>query len=86
MKIKQAVILIVVIVALAGAGIFAYKSFGSSISNVPATQESKAIILPYGSKLDFDKVDKYNQTGRQAENPTVNPAEIGSQLNGIISQ
>ncbi len=86
MKIKQTIILIVIVVALAGAGVFAYMTFGSPVAEVPATQETKAIILPHGNNLDFDDVNKFNETGRQFQYPVTLQSDIGLQLNEIISQ
>lgn len=88
MRSKQIILLIVIIVALAGAGTFAYLSFSGSTSTTPAEGETqtKGIILPHGNSLNFDKVNKFNETGRTFQYPAATPAETGLQLNEIISQ
>lgn len=88
MKIKQTIFIIIVIAALAGAGVFAYMSFagGDKSASVTAEVVPTAIILPHGSTLDFEKINKFNETGREFQYPKSTPIDIGLQLNEIISQ
>lgn len=85
-KNKQIIVLIVVIVALAVAGVFAYKAVTSSSSSTDtATAVPKSLILPNGSKLDFEKVQEFNKKQKLFPYPEVNTAEIGKQLNQIVT-
>lgn len=91
MNSKKIILVIIVIAALAGAGVFAYLSFSGSSSTVQTAPSSNTVsatdsILPYGTKLDFGKVNKFNETGRAFQYPAVTPADTGLQLNEIISQ
>lgn len=90
MKMKQNILLIIIIAALAGAGVFAYLSFFKKTTEAPivdnALSSSKGNILPHGTDLNFEKVNKFNQTGTQFSYPQATPADIGSPLNDIISQ
>ncbi len=89
MKIKQIILIIVIIAAVAGAGVFAYMMFGKEAinPNVTAKNNTARIILPHGTKLDFAKVDKFNPTGKLFNYPVVDQAtEIGQPLNDIIRQ
>ncbi len=83
---KQIIILIIVIVALTVAGVFAYKVVTSSSSGSDtATTVPKSLILPNGSKLDFEKVQEFNKKQKLYPYPQVNTAEIGKQLNQIVT-
>ncbi len=88
MRLKQIIIIIIVIIALAGAGIFAYLGFMSDSNAVIAPEDAatKNSVLPHGTSLNFDKVNKFNETGRQFQYPVVTPAETGLQLNEIMQQ
>lgn len=88
MKLKQIILIVIVIAALAGAGVFIYLSFSGSTT--PSASSGTAIvnspILPNGNKLNFDKINKFNQTGHTFQYPTVGAADTGLGLNDIISQ
>lgn len=87
---KNIILIVVVIIALAGAGVFAYISFfGSSTASSPtATGQTVGVgtILPYGKSLNFETVNKFNETGRLFQYPEVTPADAGLLLSEIISQ
>ena len=85
MRIKQIILIIVVIAALAGAGVFGYMSINSKATG-GVVPKKKGTILPHGNTLDFKPIDKFNQTGQLFNYPVVAPAEIGSDLNEIISK
>jgi flagellar basal body-associated protein FliL len=82
---KQIIILVVVIVVLAVAGVFGYKAMTGSSSTETATAVPKSLILPNGSKLDFEKVQEFNKKQKLFPYPEVNTAEIGKQLNQIVT-
>jgi hypothetical protein len=84
MKIKQIILIIIVIAALAGAGVFGYMSVKGKSTGT--TKKKTGTILPHGNNLDFGTVDKFNETGRQFEYPATTPADLGQPLNEIISQ
>ena len=91
MNSKKIILVIIVIAALAGAGVFVYLTFNGSTSIVPIVATPTPVtaansILPYGTKLDFDTINKFNETGRKFQYPTVTTADTGLQLNEIISQ
>ena len=89
MKLKKLLILIIIVVTLGGAGVFAYMSLsetGTSAEVAATNEQAKAIILPHGSDLNFDNINKFNQTGKTFQYPAVTPADIGPELNAIISQ
>ncbi len=89
MKNKNLILILVIIVALAGAGVFAYISFfGSSTATTPTTNQTvgAGTILPYGKSLNFETVNKFNETGRMFPYPEVTPADAGLMLSEIISQ
>lgn len=77
---KQTILLIIIVIALAGAGVFGYmalnKSGGGSVAAAPASATSQ--ILPMGSALKFDTVQKYNKDSRLFDYPVVSPGEIGT--------
>lgn len=87
MQSKQIILIVIIVAALAGAGVFLYLSF-SGKGTPTGTNQPAAIspILPHGTSLNFDKVNKFNQTGRTFQYPTVNPGETGPALNDIITQ
>lgn len=93
MNTKKIILIIIIVGALAGAGVFAYISMTGSgttpgaaslTATTPAT--TAGAILPYGTELNFEKINKFNETGRTFEYPSVTPADTGLQLNEIISQ
>lgn len=89
MKLKQIISIVIVIAALAGAGVFAYMSLKSEVdtaTQATSSEQQTAIILPHGNELNFDQVNKYNQTGQQFQYPQTTAADTGLQLNEIISQ
>lgn len=89
MTIKKLLILIIVVVTLGGAGVFAYMSLsetGTSTEVAATNAQGQAIILPHGSDINFDNINKFNQTGKTFQYPQVTPADIGQELNAIISQ
>ncbi len=87
---KQTIIIIIIVAALAGAGIFAYMSFFSNGSSslvtfgedtgAPGTSE----ILPLGSNLNFDQIHKFNKDSRVFQYPSVNPSEIGPVMGTMV--
>ena len=90
MKAKQIIILIVIVAALTVAGVFAYKFLMTSVEeegaeNTLAQQAKPNVILPKGTKLDFDTVKEFNPTGRLYSYPAVQPGDTGQPLNDIIS-
>ena len=91
MNSKKIILVIIVVAALAGAGVFAYLTFNGSTSIAPIVATPTPVtaansILPYGTKLDFDSINKFNETGRKFQYPIVTPSDTGLQLNEIISQ
>lgn len=90
MKNKNLILILVIIVALAGAGVFAYISFFGSSSTPTSTAVGQTVgvgaILPYGKNLNFETVNKFNETGRLFPYPEVTPADAGLLLSEIISQ
>lgn len=91
MKSKQIILLIIIIAALAGAGVFAYLSMTAS-QGTPAvpggldTTQAQNNILPHGSELNFDKINQFNEVGRTFQYPATTPEDTGLTLNEIISQ
>lgn len=82
---KQIIVVIIIVVALAGAGFLGYKAFtSSSEDNAAAVAGKHSQILPFGTDLKFDSVQKYNKDGKTFQYPTVTPAEIGPELGAII--
>lgn len=88
MNSKKIITIIVIVAAFAGAGVFAYMSLRDDASSLVTTSDQPAapILLPYGDKLDFSAVNKFNQTGRIFQQPVTTAADVGLQLNEIISQ
>lgn len=74
----------IIIAALAGAGVFAYLSLsgGSTPQAQPAPVANQ--ILPHGTSLDFEAINKFNETGKKFPYPVVSPGEIGQTLNTIV--
>ncbi len=83
---KQIISIIVIVGALAGAGIFGYLAFSKSSSDqelsIPVSTTSQ--ILPMGSALNFDSVQKFNKNNSLFPYPVVNPSEIGSTTGEMI--
>lgn len=89
MNSKQIILIVIIVIALAGGGVFAYFSLTGSgaVGTADVSQGSvKGVILPKGTKLNFEKINKFNETGRTFELPVVTPAETGLPLNDLISQ
>ena len=90
MRSKQIIFLLIIIVALSVAGVFAYKAFFGNNSSNPSTKNSETIdvsgaILPHGNSLNFDNIKKYNKNGTLFPYPTVTPNDIGHELNDIVN-
>jgi hypothetical protein len=90
---KQTISIIVIIAALAGAGVFAYMTFFSGSADVPlvstsatTAQGTTSEILPMGSGLNFDVVERYNKDRRFFQYPSVNTSEIGSIMGSMVKQ
>ncbi len=87
---KNIIFIGVIVVALAGAGVFAYISFfgssSTSTSTIVGQTTGTGTILPYGKSLNFETVNKFNETGRLFQYPQVTPADTGLLLSEIISQ
>ena len=87
MRTKQIIIVIIIIAALAGAGVFGYLSLtGDSTTALPADTATPNSILPHGTSLNFDTVNEFNETGRQFQYPSVTPADAGLTLNELMKQ
>mgnify|MGYP001614860078 CR=1 FL=1 len=87
MKLKQLISLIIVVAALVAAGVFAYMTItGANNPDATTTPLSTAEILPNGSKLDFEDVNKFNKNGKLFKYPAVVPTEIGVGLNDAMLQ
>lgn len=87
MRTKQIIITIIMIAALAGAGVFGYLSLSRDSSTAAPPESATAnSILPKGTTLNFDKVNRFNETGRQFQYPSVTPADAGLTLNEIMQQ
>lgn len=88
MNSKKIITIIIIIAAFAGAGVFAYMSLRGDATTLVTTNDQSAapILLPYGDELNFDAINKYNQTGKTFQYPATTAADVGSQLNDIISQ
>ncbi len=93
MKTKQIILIVIMVLILAVAGVFFYKSFSKNIKTegdqaltnaVAANAGSK--ILPHGDNLNFDKVKEFNPNHELNKYPVVSPDDAKSQLNTIISQ
>ena len=85
MQSKQIIIIVVIIAALAGAGVFAYMSFsGNTSGNITTEIVPNNQVLPRGNKLDFKSIDTFNPTGKAFQYPEVIPNEIGLPLNSIV--
>lgn len=84
MKLKQIIFLIVTIAALAGVGVLGYLMFTDSQNPTSLTQEPTLEILPQGSELDFDDVNKFNKTGKKFRYPIVTPTEVKVELNDLM--
>jgi hypothetical protein len=86
MQIKKIIIVIVMIIALVGGGYFAYQYWGKTALTPTEKVVSTRVILPHGTNLNFNKVNKFNETGRTFTYPKVDPLEAGLPLDAIISQ
>lgn len=101
MNLRKIITILILVVALVIAGIFAYKTFAdptpktddkSTTAAVKPTGTTKAntgansSILPLGTKLDFEIVKKFNPTGRLFPYPTVRQEEAGKILNEVVTQ
>ncbi len=89
MNSKKIITIVVIVAALAGAGVFGYLSLRDDAVELVTAADGQAatpIILPYGDTLDFETVNKFNQTGRTYTLPVTTAADVGLQLNEIISQ
>lgn len=88
MNSKQIIIIIVIIAAIAGAGVFGYLTLTGDTAGTTSTTASPTIntILPHGKDLNFDKVNEFNETGRQFQYPSVTPSDAGLSLNEIMKQ
>lgn len=93
MKTKQIILLVIIIVAVAVAGVFFYKTFSKNIQTEALQAQTDAVaassgskILPHGDQLDFDTVRKFNPNKQFNQYPAVTSDEAKSQLNSIISQ
>lgn len=87
---KQVITIIIIVAALAGAGVFAYLTFFSG-TPTSTTQTSSGIsesseILPMGSNLNFDQVEKFNKDDRLYQYPIISPSEVGAVMGSIIKQ
>ncbi len=90
MTAKQIITLIIIIAALAIAGIFAYKFLMGTVTEEDAAKSQEqgagvSVILPQGSELDFEKVKEFNPSGRLYTYPAVQPSDAGLPLNDLIS-
>jgi hypothetical protein len=57
---------------------------GAAASRTGAAANSGAQILPYGNRLDFTALKKYNPDGKLFSYPVVSPEEIGPALGDIV--
>ncbi len=84
---KQTILLIIIVAAVAGAGVFGYmaltKSGPDAGQAMPAAGASSQ-ILPMGSALNFDTIQKYNKNSTLFPYPVVNPVEIGVPTSQMI--
>ena len=90
MRAKQIIILIIIIAALAIAGVFAYKFLMGTVSEESAAKSQSqgagtSVILPQGTDLNFDTVKEFNPSGRLYTYPAVQPSDAGLPLNDLIS-
>lgn len=87
MKLKQIIGLIIVVVALVSAGVFAYMTITGDKAPETTTTINTAEILPEGTKLDFEDVNKFNKNGKLFRYPAVDPnSEIGLELNDVMEK
>ena len=79
--------IIIIVLALGGAGLLGYRMlFPGTVTSPITTSSAQAnAILPFGTKLDFEQVKKYNKDGRTYPYPVVNSSEVGPDL-GAITQ
>lgn len=90
MKLKQIITLIIIIAALAIAGVFAYNFLMGSVTEQDAVKSlekptASSAILPHGTELNFDTVNEFNPSGRLYTYPAVQPSDAGLPLNDLIS-
>ncbi len=85
MKSNQLIALIVIVVALAGAGVFAYFAF-TGTEQVTVQPSSSINALPHGTTLNFNTVEKFNKNAKVFEYPRVSADETGLPLNQLIQE
>lgn len=85
---KQIITIIIIVAALAGAGVFGYMMFTGADSAITTTssQDAPSNILPMGSKLDFDIVQQFNKNQQIYQYPQVNQGEVGPVMGTMIKQ
>lgn len=95
---KKVIEIIVIVVVLLLAGFFVYKIFakksvdvigtGNTATTSAAPASTPSSILPYGTNLNFEPVNKFNPSNRTFNYPVVTEDQIGfneNELNRIIS-
>ena len=83
---KRLITIVIIIVALAGAGVFLYMSLTGMKSDNVVQQQSGSAILPSGNDLDFSKLKEFNPSGRKFQYPAVTPQDAGVSLGTIMKQ
>ncbi len=81
---KQIITILIIIMAVFGAGFLGYKALTSTVPDTTDAAVSQSSILPYGTTLQFDAVKKYNKDGKLFQYPVVTPADIGPDLGSVI--
>ena len=84
---KQTISIIIIVFAIGGAAVFGYmalnKSGGGSSATAPAVGATSS-ILPMGSTMKFDTIQKYNKDSRLFDYPVVSQSEVGTTTNELM--
>lgn len=90
---KKIIYIVVIVIALGGAIVMGYMAFFGADSNTSSsldtgstspTSSSPVSILPYGDRLDFSSLKKYNRANIIFPYPKVNLSEIGKGIGQIM--
>jgi uncharacterized protein YpmB len=81
---KRIITFIIIILALVAAIFFGYQSIKSSPTDSQTAIAGPSRILPYGTDLNFDSVQKYNKNNNLFQYPVVTPGEIGPNFGEIL--
>ncbi len=87
---KNTLLIFVVVILFIASGVVLYNGFVKSpgtntINTVGGGKEEIVNLLPYGTKLDFDPVEKHADSGANIVYEKVDPKNVAVDVHSLIS-